>query len=92
MNNEVCKKCGCISFKLVPKFPHIGMYCTKCGAWHRWCSKKEVTTEQYSTISLSEIEKECKIKSDLKSKIVEFEDFEDELLKITNKDDDDTPF
>jgi ribosomal protein S27AE len=36
MESEKCKKCGSTSFEARHKGPHIGWYCTKCGAWLRW--------------------------------------------------------
>lgn len=36
MESERCKKCGSTSFEAKQVGPHIGWYCTKCGAWLRW--------------------------------------------------------
>lgn len=36
MEPERCKKCGSTSFETKYVGPHIGWYCTKCGAWLRW--------------------------------------------------------
>lgn len=36
MEPERCKKCGSTSFEAKHVGPHIGWYCTKCGAWLRW--------------------------------------------------------
>lgn len=36
MEPEKCRKCGSTSFEARHKGPHIGWYCTKCGAWLRW--------------------------------------------------------
>lgn len=33
---ERCRKCGNNVFEARHKGPHIGWYCTKCGAWLRW--------------------------------------------------------
>lgn len=33
---EKCRKCGANTFVAKHKGPHIGWYCTKCGAWLRW--------------------------------------------------------
>lgn len=36
MKPENCRKCGNNSFEARRVGPHIGWYCTKCGAWLRW--------------------------------------------------------
>ena len=36
METEKCRKCGNNVFEARHKGPHIGWYCTKCGAWLRW--------------------------------------------------------
>ena len=36
MEPEKCRKCGNNVFEARHKGPHIGWYCTKCGAWLRW--------------------------------------------------------
>lgn len=39
MEPEKCRKCGNNVFEARHKGPHIGWYCTKCGAWLRWIPK-----------------------------------------------------
>lgn len=36
MEPEKCRKCGNNVFEAKHVGPHIGWYCTKCGAWLRW--------------------------------------------------------
>lgn len=36
MEPEKCGKCGSNVFEARHVGPHIGWYCTKCGAWLRW--------------------------------------------------------
>ena len=36
MEAEKCRKCGNNVFEAKHVGPHIGWYCTKCGAWLRW--------------------------------------------------------
>lgn len=50
MEPEKCRKCGNNVFEARHKGPHIGWYCTKCGAWLRWIpqhNKKAQLTESH---------------------------------------------
>ena len=37
-----CKKCEHTAYELREKGTQIGLYCAKCGRWHKWVDKKEV--------------------------------------------------
>ena len=44
MNNEIyeeCHKCGNSKFEYRQVGPHQGQYCSRCGAWIKWVSKKK---------------------------------------------------
>lgn len=46
MSNFVCKKCGSLEYEIKDKpngtgIAH-GLYCAKCGFWHKWLSKDEL--------------------------------------------------
>lgn len=46
MEPERCKKCGSTSFETKHVGPHIGWYCTKCGAWLRWIPQNNKKKKQ----------------------------------------------
>ena len=55
MSNFICKKCGSAEYEIKDKpngtgIAH-GLYCAKCGFWHKWIGKEEL--KKYK-------EKECK--------------------------------
>lgn len=50
MKPEVCRKCGCNVFEAKQKGPHIGWYCTKCGAWVRWIPKSKFNESKQMSI------------------------------------------
>ena len=57
MNNFVCKKCGFTEYKIEEKengtgLAH-GLYCAKCGFWHKWLNKKEL--QEYKNDQKSDI-------------------------------------
>lgn len=55
MEPERCKKCGSTSFEAKHVGPHIGWYCTKCGAWLRWIPQHNKKKKQESNqISIDE--------------------------------------
>lgn len=61
MEPERCKKCGSTSFEAKHVGPHIGWYCTKCGAWLRWIPqyrKKKRKSEPHQ-ISIEEFMQEA---------------------------------
>lgn len=37
----VCKKCNRTNYRIVPKGPHLGAYCSYCGSFIRWIPKGE---------------------------------------------------
>lgn len=45
MTNFVCKKCGSTEYKIKDKSNGTGtahgLYCAKCGFWHKWLGKEE---------------------------------------------------
>lgn len=46
MNNFICKKCGSNEYEIKDKpngtgIAH-GLYCAKCGFWHKWLGKEEL--------------------------------------------------
>lgn len=46
MNNFICKKCGSTEYEIKDKpngtgIAH-GLYCAKCGFWHKWLGKEEL--------------------------------------------------
>lgn len=51
MTDFICKKCGSTEYEIKDKpngtgIAH-GLYCAKCGFWHKWLSKEEL--RQYAT-------------------------------------------
>lgn len=75
---DKCKYCGNDNeFKLIPRGPHMGIYCAKCGKWLKWVKQKEVdknhqiTMEEYMA-SLNKKKKKkiitlnCQMKKQLK--------------------------
>lgn len=51
MNDFVCRKCGSTEYEIKDKpngtgVAH-GLYCVKCGFWHKWLGKEEL--KQYAT-------------------------------------------
>lgn len=46
MSNFICKKCGSTEYEIKDKpngtgIAH-GLYCAKCGFWHKWLGKEEL--------------------------------------------------
>lgn len=46
MSNFICKKCGSTEYEIKDKpngtgIAH-GLYCAKCGFWHKWIGKEEL--------------------------------------------------
>lgn len=50
MKPEACRKCGCNVFETKRKGPHIGWYCTKCGAWVRWIPQNKFNEPKQMSI------------------------------------------
>lgn len=51
ISNFVCKKCGSTAYEIKDKANGTGiahgLYCAKCGFWHKWLGKEEL--KQYAT-------------------------------------------
>lgn len=62
MKDFICKKCGNTTYIMREKLngtgKAIGLYCAKCGTWHKWLNKQEKVL--YSTHS-GEIDKDKEI-------------------------------
>ena len=45
MKDFICKKCGNTTYTMQEKLngtgKAIGLYCAKCGTWHKWLNKQE---------------------------------------------------
>ena len=41
-----CPNCLSRTFSLVPKGPHIGAYCTKCGHYITWVKKNKLIEQE----------------------------------------------
>ena len=61
MKEDKCPKCGCTSLEAKHKGPHIGWYCTKCGAWVRWIPQhnKKAELNEPHQISIEEFMQEA---------------------------------
>lgn len=61
MEPEKCRKCGNNVFEARHKGPHIGWYCTKCGAWLRWIPQhnKKAELNEPHQISIEEFMQEA---------------------------------
>lgn len=48
-----CKKCGSNTYKIVESKNgngiNKGLYCAKCGAWHKWLSKNDIVNGEEQT-------------------------------------------
>lgn len=68
INEELkCKRCGSVSFELRSNGPHLGAYCTECGSWIKWVSRKSIPkSKEPSSVSSS-------ICSDLLDKVLDDE-------------------
>lgn len=46
MSNFICKKCGSTEYEIKDKTNGTGiahgLYCAKCGFWHKWLNKQEL--------------------------------------------------
>lgn len=71
---DKCKYCGNDNeFKLIPRGPHMGIYCAKCGKWLKWVKQKEfdknhqITMEEYmASLDNKIIALNCQMKKQLK--------------------------
>ena len=43
-----CKKCSSTNYELKEKGTATGLYCAKCGFWHKWLNKTEL--KQYRVV------------------------------------------
>ena len=61
MEPEKCRKCGNNVFEARHVGPHIGWYCTKCGAWLRWIPQhnKKAKLNEPKQMSIEEFMKEA---------------------------------
>ena len=59
MEPEKCRKCGCTSFEAKHVGPHIGWYCTKCGAWIKWLPKHKKQKQEPHQMSIDEFMQEA---------------------------------
>lgn len=61
MEAEKCRKCGNNVFEAKHVGPHIGWYCTKCGAWLRWIPqyRKKKREPEPHQISIDEFMQEA---------------------------------
>lgn len=52
MKDFVCKKCGNTTYTMQEKLngtgKALGLYCAKCGTWHKWLNKQEKVV--YATV------------------------------------------
>ena len=57
MNNFICKKCGSTEYEIKDKVTGTGiahgLYCAKCGFWHKWLNKQEL--QEYKNNKKSDI-------------------------------------
>lgn len=59
MSNEFkCKKCGSESYMLQQKGTSTGLYCAKCGFWHKWLGKQELRVYKAQELSITKPTKE----------------------------------
>lgn len=58
METEKCRKCGNNVFEAKHVGPHIGWYCTKCGAWLRWIPQHKKKQEPHQ-MSIEEFMQEA---------------------------------
>lgn len=45
-----CKKCGHSEYRLEAKGTQTGLYCAKCGFWHKWVAKDELYRNEWKAI------------------------------------------
>lgn len=48
MYQNCCKKCGSTDLYTDQNGNNTGLYCSDCGAWIKWLSKKELRAFGYS--------------------------------------------
>ena len=52
-----CSKCGSTHNYVVDAGVHAGLYCSDCGAWLKWVSRKDKDTQNIKVVSKSEHER-----------------------------------
>lgn len=77
MNNFICKKCGSTEYEIKDKANGTGiahgLYCAKCGFWHKWLGKEEL--KQYKQEERKETN-ENKAEKSLRWVVNQIPDFE----------------
>ena len=77
MNNFICKKCGSTEYEIKDKANGTGiahgLYCAKCGFWHKWLGKEEL--KQYKQKERKETN-ENKAEKSLRWVVNQIPDFE----------------
>lgn len=78
MSDFICKKCGSTEYEIKDKpngtgIAH-GLYCAKCGFWHKWLGKEEL--KQYATKESKDdiIAKLQSENADLRERLGKFDD------------------
>ena len=84
MADFICKKCGSTEYEIKDKpngtgIAH-GLYCAKCGFWHKWLGKKEL--KQYDATKESKDE----IIAKLQSKNAELKSRLDKAVELPSRD------
>lgn len=46
-SSYACKTCGCDKPEIRSSGPHIGRFCSKCGAWDKWLNRVEKAAEGF---------------------------------------------
>ena len=73
-----CKKCGCTDSEMITKGPHLGLYCSACGAWDSWIKHtintktKEEYKDEYMDKEPASNSQVIYIRNLLKNKISKF--------------------
>lgn len=82
-----CKYCGDNFYKVKYVKPHVGLYCSGCGKWHKWLSKQE--KQKYGIITPEDLQENIE-----KSKAEMLDDFQDTVLKniLNSVDDEEVPW
>lgn len=61
MYQNCCKKCGSTDLYIDQNGNNTGLYCSDCGAWIKWLSKKELRAFGYSQKKENKDVIECEI-------------------------------
>lgn len=82
-----CKYCGHNFYKVKYVKPHVGLYCSSCGKWHKWLSKQE--KKEYGIITPEDLQEDNE-----RLKAEKLNEFRDEVLKkmINSIDDEELPW